>query len=168
MKKSGLPPVAGELPRILILGSFPGEESLRRQQYYANPRNQFWRIIFSVLGTVDPLDYEGRTALLAAHHVALWDVIASCERSGSADGSIRNPKANDVCLFLEDNPTIEVVCLNGGKAAGTFRRLVSSRCTQRLHGLHVVPLPSTSPANARQSLHEKSDRWRGELRRHVL
>lgn len=162
-RKSGLSPVVGDLPQTLILGSFPGEESLRRREYYANPRNQFWKIVISILGTADPHHYERRKELLKAHRIALWDVVSSCERRGSADASIRNAQPNDLCRFLRDNPSVRVVCLNGGKAAEAFQRLIAPRCRRVLDRILVSPLPSTSPANARQGLDEKVTRWRSAL-----
>src|SRR3954464_11650666 len=94
-RKLGLPPVADENSRVLVLGSLPGDESLRLQQYYANPSNQFWSLLEGVFGAPVGSDYDERLRFLANHRVALWDVLQSAERRGSGDDAITRERPND-------------------------------------------------------------------------
>jgi TDG/mug DNA glycosylase family protein len=150
-RKTGLAPIAGKNPEILILGSYPGVRSLASGEYYGNPNNQFWKIMDVLLGIDHTLPYTLRTALLADHHIALWDVLCSCSRDGSADTAIRDPVPNDVRGFLAAHPTIRYIALNGNTAGRYFRKMIP--------GLPGIILPSTSPAYARMSLAEKAHRW---------
>lgn len=140
----GLAPVVDERASVLILGSFPSVLSLAAGQYYANPRNAFWSILGEILGFDCTATYPRRVADLQAHRIALWDVLRSCRRIGSADAAI-DPKsvvANDFDALLADYPAITRVYCNGAKAAGLFGRLAPAR---------LIPsqrLPSTSPAHA--------------------
>ena len=128
--------------RILILGSMPGGESLRRQQYYAHPRNAFWRIMADLLGEALPETVADKKRLLLSHGVALWDVLASCERQGSLDSAIRAAEPNDIPALLAACPGIRKICLNGGTAA----RLFEKHFGRDLVGVARLRLPSTSPA----------------------
>ncbi|WP_407049567.1 DNA-deoxyinosine glycosylase [Methyloraptor flagellatus] len=156
----------GGEPRILILGSLPGAESLRRQQYYAHPQNGFWRIMGALFGAGPVLGYPARLDRLMAAGVALWDVCAEAEREGSLDAAIRAPRANDLAGFLSLHGGVEVVGLNGGTAAKLFDRLVAPTLGDTLpasRAIRIARLPSTSPAHARMRLEEKVDRWREGL-----
>jgi hypoxanthine-DNA glycosylase len=142
----GFPPVADRQCRALILGTMPGVASLRKQQYYGHPRNAFWPIMETLLG-IDPAEsYEGRLRALLAHHIALWDVLESCRRPGSADADIREERPNDIAGLLEDCPLIELVCFNGGGAERLFSR--RARPAVDRPGMRYLRLPSTSPAFA--------------------
>jgi hypoxanthine-DNA glycosylase len=140
--KHCFPPVVDARTRVLVLGSLPGEESLARGQYYANPRNQFWRLIGLVTGTdMAPLDYEARLAALLAAGIGLWDTIGSATRKGSLDGNIRGEAANDLAELAAALPALRAVGFNGGKSA--------SLGMPRLAGdarLSLLALPSSSPA----------------------
>lgn len=152
---TGLPPVADRHTQILILGSFPGEASLAAQQYYGHPRNQFWPLLSAVLDEhLVELAYLERLRRLLAHRVGLWDVIASCERAGSLDSAIRNPRHNDFSALKRRCPQLMRVCFNG-KTAGKFE----PRFAQA--GFQTLVLPSSSPANAQWSFTEKLAAWRG-------
>ena len=148
------PPVIAADTRILVLGSFPGKASLAAQQYYAYPRNQFWRLIGAVTGTtLANLPYEARLTQLLAHGIGLWDVIASCERRGSLDTAIRNPQFNDLALLKQQYPVLKRICFNG-KLSGEFApRFAES-------GFETLILPSSSPANAQWSFEQKLEAWR--------
>jgi hypoxanthine-DNA glycosylase len=141
----GFPPVVDEQATVLILGSFPSVQSLAVGQYYANPRNAFWRIM-SQLFDFDPIaPYEDRVAALRSHRVALWDVLRTCRRAGSADSAF-DPKslaANDFAGLFADHPKIARVFFNGAKAAELFRRLAGED-----DRIDYRRLPSTSPAHA--------------------
>src|SRR5690349_19712286 len=120
---TGFPPVLDHATRILILGSFPGEASLAAQQYYAHPRNQFWRLLSAVLDDeLAALPYPQRLQRLQVHRIGLWDVLAACEREGSLDTAIRRPRANDFARLKHQCPSLFRVCFNG-KTAGKFEPL---------------------------------------------
>lgn len=153
----GLEPVVGSAPVILILGSFPGKRSLAELMYYAHPQNQFWQIMEHLFGVDRTLPYAYRTQRLARRGIALWDVIATCRREGSADHRIKDPVFNPLEHLLASHPTIRVIAFNGATAAryGAARRLPER--------IRQIALPSTSPANTRLSLAEKIECW-GVLR----
>ncbi|OBJ89035.1 DNA-deoxyinosine glycosylase [Mycobacterium asiaticum] len=142
----GLPPVIDADAGVLIVGSFPSVRSLADGQYYANPRNAFWPIVAEVLGFDCTAPYSRRLAALQTNGVALWDVLHSCRRAGSADSAI-DPKSlvvNDFGALFAAHPAITRVYFNGAKAADLFERLVRISPP----GVSFVRLPSTSPANA--------------------
>lgn len=116
----GFPPLGADMPRILILGSFPSAASLERGRYYAYERNQFWTILGAILGFAADAPYAERVAALIAAGIALWDVIGACEREGSLDQAIRAEEANPIGEFLGARPTVARLGLNGGKAASAF------------------------------------------------
>jgi hypoxanthine-DNA glycosylase len=154
MRLQGLAPVLDANTRLLVLGSFPGVASLRLQQYYGHPQNQFWKI----LGTLWSLDlmaatYPERVAAALAHGLGIWDVYAACEREGSLDSAIRRGELNDFAPVLRDCPRLTAIAHNGGES---FRH---ARHTEAL-GLSVHRLPSTSPANATWSFERKLTAWR--------
>ena len=155
----GFPPVADPAARTLILGSLPGEASLRAGQYYAHGRNAFWRIMGDLLGAGPALPYEKRLEKLGAAGIALWDVIAACERFGSLDSDIvhGSVRVNDFPAFFAVHDRIERVFFNGGAAEASFRR----HALPGLSGLNLrlVRLPSTSPAHAARAYAEKLAAW---------
>ena len=158
---SGLPAVSTPEARVLILGTMPSAESLRRQEYYANPRNQFWRILCAVLGTIDPAHYAGRIEILRRHRIALWDVLEACQRAGSLDSSIvrGSEHPTDIRGFLRSHPQVQTLALNGTKAASLFRRLTLPGLGPEAGRLRLLDLPSTSPANTTR-IETKITRWR--------
>jgi hypoxanthine-DNA glycosylase len=160
--KRGLPPIVWPHARILILGSLPGDESLRKQQYYGNPRNQFWAILGRVLEADVPDDYSERLAYLEHHGVALWDVIERAERHGSLDSNIRNEIPNDFGKLFRRLPQLRTIALNGSKAAAAFARHVRPPFASRLESIRVLRLPSTSAVPARKflTLQAKTEFWR--------
>jgi TDG/mug DNA glycosylase family protein len=149
----GLPPVVDERTRIVILGSFPGEASLAAKQYYAHPRNQFWRLMSAVIG--EPLadtDYDGRLARLLAHQIGLWDTVAACKREGSLDAAIRQAQANELSVLERHCPHLVRVCFNGKTSGKSEQRF-------RTAGFDTLVLPSSSPANAQMSFDDKLTIW---------
>jgi hypoxanthine-DNA glycosylase len=150
----GLAPVIAADTRILILGSFPGNASLAAQQYYAHPRNQFWKLVGALVGEdLYGLPYAERLPRLLAHRFGLWDVLAACEREGSLDAAIRKPAANDFARLRHLCPALETVGFNGqtsGKFAAQFEQA----------GYRSVVLPSSSPAHMALSFEQKLARWR--------
>ena len=154
---TGLDPVTGNVPEVLILGSFPSRQSLSKCEYYGNPRNHFWQIAEAVLAIDRTLPYTTRVAQLADRRIALWDVIHSCFRKGSADLRIRDPVYNDIPGFLAAHPTVLLIALNG-TAAGRFWHAATGP-SAHLTRIPVLVLPSTSPANARLPIAEKIRSW---------
>jgi hypoxanthine-DNA glycosylase len=140
---------------VLVLGTLPGEESLRRGEYYAHPRNLFWPIIFALFDQTAAADYTERLHHVAHRRIALWDVCASARRRASADAAIRAEVPNTIDELLAAYPAIRAVAFNGSGA----QRLYDRHFTRR-SGLLYLALPSTSPAHARLGLAEKLARWR--------
>jgi TDG/mug DNA glycosylase family protein len=151
--QTGLPPVHGASIEVLILGSFPGRQSLQKKEYYGNPRNQFWQIMDFLFQIDHRLPYNNRASLLAEHRIALWDVISTCCRQGSADKRIRGPVFNDIMDFLSSFPQPRLIALNGTSAGQYYRKLNIPM------SVPYEVLPSTSPANTRYTLAEKVKRW---------
>jgi len=154
------PPIAAPDARILILGSMPGEASLKAGQYYAHPHNAFWRIMGALVGAGPNLPFEDRVHILKQHGIAVWDVLASCVRPGSLDSNITNEIPNDFAAFFASHPLITHIGLNGGKAAASFRRHAAGHCPG--HTV-VTVLPSTSPAHAARTFEQKCALWRAAL-----
>ncbi|WP_394674209.1 DNA-deoxyinosine glycosylase [uncultured Chryseobacterium sp.] len=151
---SSFAPIVDENSEILILGSVPGVRSLEKQQYYAHPQNKFWKIIFELLNEEPTENYTQRIAVLKKHHIALWDVIDSCERKGSLDSEIRNEEANRVDELLNGHPNIKAVFCNGGKSYKNVQKMLGKD-----YRLPVFLLPSTSPLHT-VSLEQKLESWK--------
>lgn len=153
-RRIGFAPVIDADTRLLILGSLPGDASLKAAQYYAHPRNGFWPLIGGVLGEdLAALPYEQRLERLKARGVGLWDVIASAERSGSLDAAIRSPEAADLRGLVESLPKLKAVAFNGKLAAKMGRRILTG-----LDRVERIDLPSSSPAHA-IAFSAKGDSW---------
>jgi hypoxanthine-DNA glycosylase len=157
------PPVIGAHPKTLILGSMPGVLSLEKGQYYAHPRNHFWPLMQEILGVPAVLPYAQRLAALKENHIALWDVLQSCQRQGSLDGAIKEEVPNDFESLFSCYPDIRKVILNGGKAEASFRKKVLP--TLLRPPAIIIRLPSTSPVPSRQykNLDDKLGPWRVAL-----
>lgn len=162
---SGFPPVARADARVLVLGSLPGQVSLAHRQYYAQPRNAFWKIAGELFGFDPALDYDARLRHLIESRVALWDTCAAAVRPGSLDASILRASVvpNDFAPFLLSHPQIRRICFNGATAAALFERLVVPGLPEPLHAVPRLRLPSTSPAHAGMSHARKLDAWREAL-----
>jgi hypoxanthine-DNA glycosylase len=154
-------PIAAADARTLILGSMPGVLSLQQQQYYAHPRNAFWRITAEILGFDASLPYAQRVQALQDAGIALWDVLNSCEREGSLDADIASASMvpNDFFTFFESHPLIERVFFNGGKAESVFLKTVRPSVAHR-DSIRYQRLPSTSPAHAALTHANKLAAWR--------
>ena len=158
----GLPPIENPEARALVLGSMPGGASLRQAQYYAHPQNLFWPLMGRLVGATPQLDYDTRLARLRAAGIALWDVIARCEREGSLDSAIRGAVANDFEGFFATHASLRAILFNGAAAASTFARQVPSSIVPA--GVALVRLPSTSPANRGIDDETKARAWADALR----
>lgn len=147
-------PVYDEKSQILILGSFPSVKSREQGFYYGHPGNRFWKVLACVLGCEVPQTIEQKKEMLHGNHIALWDVIASCDIVGSSDSSICNVVVNDLKEILETG-AIRAVYANGNKARSLYDKYMKEQA-----GMEITGLPSTSPANASYSLEMLCDVWK--------
>ncbi len=157
---ASFPPLIGRAPRVLILGSMPGVESLRQQRYYAHPRNAFWPILGRVFGAEWSEDYGQRQRQFRRLPLALWDVLERCEREGSLDSAIvaDSARPNAIVELLAQQPRIGWILFNGAAAERLFvRHLLPG--VEGLRRLELRRLPSTSPAHAGMPFEEKLRRW---------
>jgi len=143
IRKASFAPVVGPAVRLLLLGSLPGEASLRAERYYAHPQNQFWRLAGAAIGYEDlhGLDYEDRLAALLENGVGLWDVVADAVRPGSLDGAIRDHRPNDLVALIARLPGLRAIGFNGGTAARIGRKMIGES-----GDIALIDLPSSSPA----------------------
>lgn len=153
-------PIAAPGAHTLILGSMPGIASLEAGEYYAHPRNAFWRIMGALYGAGSDVPYAERTEILTSKGVAVWDVLQSCQREGSLDADIRAEVPNAFAAFFDAYPGIRRIGLNGGKAAASFRKHAGALAPSEAA---LRSLPSTSPAHAARSFEEKCTLWRAAL-----
>lgn len=155
---------------ILILGTLPGRESLAQQQYYAHPRNAFWRIMDELCGAGPALTYLARVRALATHGIAVWDVLQQARRPGSLDSRIDSISeiANNFSDLLARQPRLTLIAFNGGTAAKLFRRHVATRLAPSIATIEQRTLPSTSRAHAAVRYEEKLQQWRTALTPHLL
>lgn len=153
MVKHPIEPVFDENARILILGSFPSVKSRAEMFFYGHPQNRFWKVMAAVLGKNVPQTVEEKRAFLLANHIALWDVIGSCDIEGSSDSTIRNVVPNDLSRIL-DCANIRQVFVNGKTAERYYRKYLEKKT-----GREAICLPSTSPANAGWSLERLVEAW---------
>ena len=152
-----IPPVYDAHSEILILGSFPSEKSREAGFFYGHPQNRFWRVLAAVFGQDLPETTDEKIRFLLRNRLALWDVLAACEIKGSADGTIRSAVPNDVSVILQASPIRRIV-VNGKTAEKYYNKYLLP-----VTGMAAVCLPSTSPANATQSLAALTDAWRAAL-----
>jgi hypoxanthine-DNA glycosylase len=161
----GFPPIARDDARVLVLGSLPSEASIRAGEYYAHPRNVFWRIMSEIAAASG--SYEERCQALVDAGIAVWDVLASSVRPGSLDSDIRMSSVipNDFATFLAEHDRLQLVCFNGRKAEAIFHRHVMRSIPDGT--LVFASLPSTSPAHASLSFVGKLSKWRGIIEPHI-
>jgi len=149
-----MPPVGSTDATLLILGSLPGEASLRAQRYYAHPQNQFWKLLgFAIGEDLAGLGYEQRLDRLSRRGIALWDVVGEAQRPGSLDGDIRRATANKLIEFVATHPRLKAVAFNGKTAARIGRAALAG-----IVGVERIELPSSSPAYT-LALARKAESW---------
>ena len=151
------PPLYDEQSRVLILGSFPSVKSREQLFFYGHPQNRFWKVLAGVLDCAAPQSIPEKREMLLAHHIALWDSIASCSIDGSSDASITDVVPNDLTPIFEAAQIRQVFC-NGKKSHEMYRRYIEPQL-----GRPALCLPSTSPANDAWSLQRLTDAWREAL-----
>ncbi len=147
-------PVYNAESEVLILGSFPSVKSRETEFFYGHRQNRFWRVIAALCGEEVPESTEEKKALLLRNNIALWDVIASCEITGSADSSIKNAVPNNIMKIINES-RIERIYTNGKKADELYKKYLESET-----GIEAICLPSTSPANAAWSFERLMQEWK--------
>lgn len=159
MKKESFPPLIDAKTKILVLGTMPGDKSIRTGEYYANPTNQFWKLIFHVFNSgIAVYNYEEKTKLLLNHHVGLWDVLSKAHRAGSLDSNIIDEEFNDFQQLFKTYPNIKMLIFNGQKPAEYFK------INNILHkDKEYYVLPSTSSANTTKTFDMKLKEWKAAL-----
>lgn len=146
-------PIISSESKILILGSIPGVKSLEKQEYYAHPQNQFWKLLFEIFQEEFSMDYQHKLALLKKYNIALWDTIESCEREGSLDTKIKNETENQIPELLKNYPNIKAIFCNGQKSYKNVIKLLGKDFE-----LPIILMPSTSPLHT-ISFDEKLMKW---------
>ena len=154
MIRHPFPPLYHKNSRILILGSFPSVKSREQMFFYGHPQNRFWKVIAAVFECNVPETIEEKKQFLFKNGIALWDVIASCEITGSSDSSIKNVKVNDILRILKE-ADIKQIFVNGRTAEKYFKKYTKSQINR-----DAVCLPSTSPANAAWSVERLVEEWK--------
>ncbi len=152
-----IPPLYDKDSRILILGSFPSVKSREAGFFYGHPQNRFWKVLAGIFGDKVPATIPEKREFLLRNRVAVWDVIASCEITGSSDASIRNVEPNEIGVILE-HAAIEKIYVNGKTAEKLYNRYILPKT-----GRKAVVLPSTSPANAAWKLERLIETWGEEI-----
>lgn len=146
-------PLYDKSSKILILGSFPSQKSREQKFFYGHPQNRFWKVLSLVLNAVEPKTVEEKQVFLLSNNIAVWDVIASCEITGSSDSSIKNVVPNDLSVIL-NNANIQKIYVNGKTAEKYYNKYLKDKL-----GITVHLLPSTSPANAAWSVERLAEAW---------
>jgi hypoxanthine-DNA glycosylase len=157
--KHSFDPIIDKSSKVLILGTAPGEESLKAGQYYAHPRNQFWDILYNVFDRSKENDYQDRISFLLDKQTALWDICAQVARKGSLDSSIMSEHPNGIEQLLLDYPNIQLILLTSTKAEQLYRKYFQHLSTNLLS----VPSPSPTPGKHVKSFPEKVVLWRAAL-----
>ena len=148
-----IPPFYDKDSDILILGSFPSVKSREQMFFYGHPQNRYWKVIAAVFGDNVPLTIPEKKAFLKKHHIAMWDVIGSCDITGSSDSSIENVTENDLSVILCGSK-VKRIFVNGKTAEKYYRKY-----TEQKTGIKAVCLPSTSPANAAWNMERLTEVW---------
>ncbi len=149
-----IPPTFDEHSEILILGSFPSVKSREVGFFYGHPQNRFWRVLAFLFDSELPKSIEEKKSFLLRHKIALWDVIASCDITGSSDASIKNVVPNDLNVILSA-AQVRQIFTNGKKADSLYKKYLLPKT-----GREAICLPSTSPANAAWSFEKLCEAWK--------
>jgi hypoxanthine-DNA glycosylase len=155
MKIYSFPYLSNPEATVLLLGTMPGAHSLAMNEYYAHPRNLFWRLVSTIFEEELPVDFQHKKEMLIRNKISVWDVLQACERQGSLDSAIMKEVPNDFTTFLEEHPNIKLIAFNGQKAAAFFKKYVHLTGDYKF-----ITLPSTSPAHAGKSFEQKLTEWK--------
>lgn len=158
-KLIGLDPIIPDEPMVMILGSMPSVMSLENQEYYGNPRNHFWNILFEIFSRKPIFDYQKKIEFIKEKHIILWDVIGACYRKGSLDSAIIMEEPNDIGGVLENYPSVRLIACNGTKSFQTLKRNMD---LNKMTSIKVIKLPSTSPIPGKytKSFAGKVEEWK--------
>ena len=157
MIKKGFSAIVDKNTKILILGSLPGDVSLRKHQYYGHPGNDFWRLLGSAIGeNLQDMDYSSRLETLKHHRIGLWDVFNVGNREGSEDSKIKDEEVNRFFILTEISPKLRLVCFNS-KKSGNYEPIL------RKMGYETRILPSSSGAN-RRFLENRELEWKAAFK----
>ncbi len=160
MRIASFPPFVNADAEILILGTMPGAMSLAKQEYYAHRQNVFWKILYTIFGDGKiPEIFTEKVAFLQQNNIALWDVLAHCERKGSLDSNIKNHEENDILGLLSEYPKIRKILFNGKESHRFFQKKFGP-----IAGISLEVMPSTSPAYTLK-FEEKLEVWREAIER---
>ena len=162
MKKKSFEPIIGTQPKVMILGSLPGEKSLEIQQYYGFKQNRFWKLMFQYFNQEFSEEYQIRKDLIQSNPIILWDVAHSAYRDGSLDSAIFEEEPNHIEALLEKFPSIELIIFNGKKAEQMFNRFFKPK-----EHINYIVLPSTSPANAGYRFERLYQLWEDSLNKYL-
>jgi hypoxanthine-DNA glycosylase len=158
MKKQGFPAVVDENTEILILGSLPGDVSIRKHQYYGHPGNDFWRLLGNIIGEdLQNMSYQNRLETLKRNKIGLWDVFKAGKRKGSEDTKIKDEEINQFSVLKDMAPNLKLVLFNG-KKSGEYEPIIKAM------GYETKVLPSSSGAN-RRSLNSRKSEWEAAFKR---
>jgi len=161
MKKVGFPPLINENTEILVLGTMPSDKSISSGEYYANPTNQFWKLIFLIFNSGRPVfSYNEKVEILITNKIGLWDVLSKAERSGSLDSNIIDEEFNNFVDLLKIYPKIKLILFNGQKSALYFKanNILNKE-------IEYLILPSTSSANTTKTFDNKLKEWKVALKK---
>lgn len=154
MIKYSFPPIADENCKVVILGTMPGEESLKHMEYYNSSNNQFWKIIAAVTGESFNVSYDEKKKLLLKHHIAVWDVLMHCNREGSQDANIIKEAPNDFNAFFEENKSIKTIFFNGEPPHKFYKKYHLP-----VNEKKMAVLTSSSGLNTSKTLQQKIEIW---------
>lgn len=161
--KNGLKALVCEEPHILILGTLPSDTSIAANEYYANPKNFFWKIIAAITGAPEPSTYNEKKNMLAANHIALWDVYAAADRKGSLDSAIKEGEFNDISSVIKRYPSITKIIFNGNKSAKAFNEYIKNcteACTMERTSRQIMPSTSPMVLCSGITFNELVEKWR--------
>lgn len=151
---TSFPPFVNSDTETLILGTMPGIASLEKQEYYAHPRNHFWKIIYTLFDKLPVSEnFNEKIGFLQSHRIGLWDVLENCERKGSLDIHIKNQTENDFENLFQKFPRITKIVFNGKESHRYFVKKFG-----QMEGITYYVMPSTSPANT-MSFENKLKTW---------
>lgn len=153
--KSSFPPIADEHIKILILGSLPGDKSLAESEYYAHPRNRFWKVLAEITSSIFPTNYEAKLKMLSENKIGVWDVVQKAQRVGSLDTNILDEVPNNLDEFIANHPNLEIIVFNGSKSQKLYDKYF-----KRQPNVKYLEMPSTSPANANYTFERLCEKWK--------